>query len=39
MLLSAVVVVAIGLVYMAVHPAADRSEAPYDDAIPKKVTT
>ncbi len=34
-LLSAAVVIGVGVVYMAVHPAADRSEAPYDDAIPK----
>ncbi len=33
--LSAVVVVGLGLVYMAVHPLHDRSTAPYDDAIPK----
>lgn len=33
-LLSAVVVVGFGLVYMAVHPTYGRSEAPYDDAIP-----
>ncbi len=34
-LLSALVVIGLGLVYMLLHPAADRSEAPYDDAIPK----
>lgn len=34
-LLSVIIVVGIGLVYMALHPTADRSEAPYDDAIPK----
>lgn len=33
--LSAVVVVGIGLVYMAVHRSYGRSEAPYDDAIPR----
>ena len=33
--LSAVIVIAIGLVYMSVHPLHDRSTAPYDDAIPK----
>lgn len=33
--LSGVVVVGVGLVYMAVHPLHDRSTAPYDDAIPK----
>ncbi|MFC7013932.1 hypothetical protein ACFQMH_19835 [Streptomyces viridiviolaceus] len=33
-LLSGVVVVALGLLYMAVHPAYGRSDAPYDDAIP-----
>ena len=33
--LSAVIVVGVGLVYMAVHPLHDRSEAPYADAIPK----
>ena len=32
--MSAVVVIGIGLVYMAVHPLHDRSTAPYDDAIP-----
>ncbi len=34
-LLSAVVVVGFGIVYMAVHPTHGRSEAPYDDAIPR----
>ncbi|KHL17073.1 amino acid transporter [Mumia flava] len=34
--LSGLVVVAVGLIYMAVHPLHDRSTAPYDDAIPKK---
>ncbi|GAA3528454.1 amino acid permease [Aeromicrobium flavum] len=34
--LSGVIVVAVGLVYMAIHPLHDRSTAPYDDAIPKK---
>ncbi|MFZ2501656.1 MAG: amino acid permease [Nocardioides sp.] len=34
-LLSAVVVVGVGVIYMLVHPAADRSDAPYADAIPK----
>ncbi|AXI80374.1 APC family permease [Peterkaempfera bronchialis] len=33
--LSAVVVVGIGLLYMAVHRSHGRSDAPYDDAIPK----
>ncbi|WP_324789312.1 APC family permease [Streptomyces sp. H51] len=33
--LSGVVVIGVGLVYMAVHPLHDRSTAPYDDAIPK----
>ncbi|MFI6358997.1 APC family permease [Streptomyces sp. NPDC050743] len=33
--LSAVVVVGAGLLYMAVHRSYGRSEAPYDDAIPK----
>jgi amino acid transporter len=33
--LSAVVVIGIGLVYMAVHPLHDRSTAPYADAIPQ----
>ena len=32
--LSAVVVVGVGLVYMALHPLHGRSTAPYDDAIP-----
>lgn len=32
--LSAVIVVGVGLIYMAVHPTYGRSEAPYDDAIP-----
>ena len=35
-LLSGALVVGAGLVYMAVHPTHGRSEAPYDDAIPKK---
>jgi len=35
--LSAVAVVGIGVVYMAVHPLHDRSTAPYGDAIPNKV--
>lgn len=35
--LSGAVVVAVGLVYMAVHPLHDRSTAPYDDAIPKEA--
>ena len=35
--LSGLVVVGVGLVYMAVHPLHDRSSAPYDDAIPKKT--
>ncbi len=34
-LLSAVIVVGFGGIYMLIHPAADRSGAPYDDAIPK----
>jgi len=34
-LLSVVIVMGLGVVYMAIHPAADRSDAPYDDAIPK----
>lgn len=34
--LSGLVVIAVGLVYMAVHPLHDRSTAPYDDAIPKR---
>lgn len=34
-LLSGAVVVGLGLLYMAVHPAYGRSDAPYDDAIPK----
>ena len=33
--LSAVIVVGVGLIYMAVHPLHDRSTAPYADAIPK----
>ena len=33
--LSGVVVVGVGLVYMAAHPLHDRSTAPYDDAIPR----
>ena len=33
--LSAALVVGLGLVYMAVHPTYGRSDAPYDDAIPK----
>lgn len=33
--LSAAVVLGLGLLYMVIHPAAGRSEAPYDDAIPK----
>ncbi|MBO9520604.1 MAG: amino acid permease [Nocardioidaceae bacterium] len=37
--LSGVVVVGLGLVYMAVHPLHDRSTAPYDDAIPKTRLT
>jgi amino acid transporter len=36
--LSAAVVVGFGLIYMAVHPAHGRSDAPYDDAIPKAGT-
>jgi amino acid transporter len=32
--LSAVLVVGLGLIYMAVHPTYGRSDAPYDDAIP-----
>lgn len=35
--LSGAVVIAIGLIYMAVHPLHDRSTAPYDDAIPKAM--
>ena len=35
--LSAVIVVGIGLLYMMIHPLHDRSTAPYDDAIPKKL--
>ena len=35
-LLSGIVVVAIGLIYMAIHRSYGSSEAPYDDAIPKK---
>ena len=34
-LLSAVIVIGLGVIYMLAHPAADRSDAPYDDAIPK----
>ncbi|NEC28600.1 amino acid permease [Streptomyces sp. SID8111] len=34
-LLSGAVVVGLGLLYMAIHPAYGRSDAPYDDAIPK----
>lgn len=34
-LLSAAVVSGAGLLYMAVHRAYGRSDAPYDDAIPK----
>lgn len=34
--LSAIVVLGIGLVYMAVHRTAGRSTAPYDDAIPRR---
>lgn len=37
--LSGVVVMGVGLVYMAVHPLHDRSTAPYDDAIPKAEVT
>lgn len=37
--LSAAVVVGIGLIYMAVHPTYGRSNAPYDDAIPKEPAT
>jgi amino acid transporter len=33
--LSALVVIGVGLVYMAVHRTAGRSTAPHDDAIPK----
>ncbi|WP_398956291.1 APC family permease, partial [Streptomyces sp. GC420] len=33
--LSAVVVIGTGLVYMAVHRTYGRSDAPYDDAVPK----
>jgi amino acid transporter len=33
--LSGVVVIGLGLIYMAAHPLHDRSTAPYDDAIPK----
>jgi amino acid transporter len=33
--LSGVVVIGVGLVYMAAHPLHDRSTAPYGDAIPK----
>lgn len=36
-LLSAAVVVVLGLVYMALHRSYGRSDAPYDDAIPKTV--
>lgn len=38
-LLSAVVVIGLGLLYMLIHPAADRSDAPYDDAIPKAAAS
>jgi len=34
-LLSVVIVVGLGAIYMVIHPAADHSDAPYDDAIPK----
>ncbi|MFN8193427.1 MAG: APC family permease [Nocardioidaceae bacterium] len=34
-LLSAAIVIGVGAVYMMIHPLHDRSEAPYDDAIPK----
>lgn len=37
--LSAVIVIGVGLVYMTVHPLHDRSDAPYDDAIPKRDHT
>lgn len=33
--LSGLVVIAVGLIYMVVHPLHDQSTAPYDDAIPK----
>src|SRR3712207_2602103 len=33
--LSAAIVVGIGLVYMVVHPTYGKSDAPYDDAIPR----
>ncbi|GAT81917.1 amino acid permease [Streptomyces sp. F-3] len=36
-LLSGVVVVGVGLLYMAIHPAYGRSDAPYSDAIPTSV--
>lgn len=36
-LLSGVMVVGIGLVYMAIHRSYGRSDAPFDDAIPKRV--
>ncbi|MCC5574908.1 amino acid permease [Microtetraspora sp. AC03309] len=36
--LSGAVVIAIGAVYMLVHRTYGRSDAPYDDAIPKKTT-
>lgn len=36
--LSAIVVIGIGLLYMAVHPLHDRSTAPYADAIPKATS-
>lgn len=34
--LSGAVVMGIGLVYMKIHPLHESSDAPYDDAIPKK---
>jgi len=34
-LLSGLIVIAVGVVYQLVHPTAGRSTAPYDDAIPK----
>ncbi|MFE3580115.1 APC family permease [Streptomyces vinaceus] len=37
-LLSGAVVVGVGLLYMAVHPSYGRSDAPYDDAIPKSAS-
>jgi amino acid transporter len=36
--LSAAIVVGFGLIYMAVHPTYGKSNAPYDDAIPKEPT-